>query len=231
MVDEVDLHDRLEQVLWRIAAAAWRSGRRPEDVTLIAVCKTWPTSVVKAAYYLGLRHFGENRVQEAAAKFSEFRPADLVLHLIGHLQSNKVRQTAALFDSVDSLDSLGLAGLLAKQAAVRPTPLPVLLEVNVAGEESKFGLAVEAVLPILRDLQDLPSLRPLGLMTVAPVVSDPEEVRPVFRRLRELRDECQQALGLPLPELSMGMTNDYAVAIEEGATAIRVGRALFGERA
>lgn len=229
-MDENEIGERARAVRERIATAARRAGRRPEDVTLVAVTKTWPTALVEEAYAAGLRHFGENRVQEAAAKFAAFRPPGLTLHLIGHLQSNKAKQAAALCDVVHSLDSLHLAETLAGACARRPSPLPVLVEVNVAGEESKFGVAPGDALVLLRCVLALQGLRPVGLMTIAPLVAEPEEARPVFRRLRKLRDECARHLGVPLPELSMGMTGDFEVAVEEGATLVRVGRALFGGR-
>lgn len=230
MVVAEEVRTRVQAVRERIAAAARRAGRRPEDVTLVAVSKARPLETIEAAYAVGLRHFGENRVQEAMAKFGEFHPPDLTLHLIGHLQSNKAKQAAAFCDVLHSLDSARLAAVLAGHCARRSAPLPVLVEVNVAGEESKFGVMPAEVLPLLRTVLTLPGLRPVGLMTIAPLVSDGEQTRPVFRRLRELRDECARALGVPLPELSMGMTNDFEVAVEEGATLVRVGRALFGER-
>ncbi|MHB1132731.1 MAG: YggS family pyridoxal phosphate-dependent enzyme [Chloroflexota bacterium] len=229
MID-TDLASRLAAVQSRIAAAARRAGRAPEGVTLLGVSKTRPLAAIQAAYELGLRHFGENRVQEAADKFATYHPADLTLHLIGHLQSNKAKPAATLFAVVHSLDSRRLAEALAARCAERPTPLDVLVQVNVAGEASKEGVAPAEALPLLRAALALPGLRPVGLMTIAPLVVDPEAVRPVFRRLRQLRDECAATLGVPLPELSMGMTGDFEVAVEEGATLVRVGRAIFGER-
>ncbi len=229
MASVVELRRRAEAVRERIARAAERVGRRPEEVTLVAVAKTLPLAVVQQAYAAGLTHLGENRVQEALAKYAEFRPADLTLHLVGHLQRNKARKAAQLFDVIHSLDSLGLAEALAVARAGGP-PLPVLVEVNVAGEESKAGVACAEALPLLARVCELPHLQPQGLMTVAPLVADAEAVRPVFRRLRELRDDCERELGIRLPHLSMGMTNDFEVAVEEGATLVRVGRAIFGER-
>ena len=230
-MDSIELASRLAAVQARIAAAAQRSGRAPEAVTLVGVTKTQPLALVQAAYAAGLRHFGENRIQEAAEKFAAYRPEGLTLHLIGHLQTNKARQAVSLFSLVHSLDSLHLAEALAARCADRPTPLDVLVEVNVAGEASKGGVPPDEALSLLRAALAWPGLRPRGLMTIAPLVGDPEEARPVFRRLRELRDECARALSVVLPELSMGMTGDFAVAVEEGATLVRVGRAIFGERA
>ncbi|MDA8216177.1 MAG: YggS family pyridoxal phosphate-dependent enzyme [Dehalococcoidales bacterium] len=230
MIDGEEMRRRIAGVRERIAQAASGAGRDPGDVTLVAVCKTMPREAVETAYEAGLRHFGENRVQEAAGKFAEFRPADLTLHLIGHLQRNKAKQALSLFDMVHSLDSLALAEALAKRGDDGARPLPVLVEVNVAGEESKFGVGPAETLPLLLQVARLPGLLLQGLMTIAPLVDDPETVRPFFRRLRELREEGEQRLGRPLPHLSMGMTNDFEVAIAEGATIVRVGRAIFGER-
>jgi pyridoxal phosphate enzyme (YggS family) len=205
----------------RLAAACQRAGRSPQEVTVVAVAKGFPPEAVREAYAAGLRHFGENRVQEAAAKRPLLADLDITWHLVGHLQTNKVKKALQLFDIVHSLDSLPLAQELSRRAQ---GPLPVLLEVNVAGEASKFGLAPEQVPAAAQAIARLPHLELVGLMTVAPMASDPEEVRPVFRRLRELA----QALGLP--HLSMGMSDDFEVAVEEGATMVRLGRAIFGPR-
>lgn len=231
MVSEGELGARLAAVRARIASAAERAGRDPRSVTLVGVSKTMPLAIVRNAYRAGLAHFGENRVQEATAKFADFKPADLTLHLVGHLQRNKAGKAVGLFDVFHSVDSLALAESLSVACREQSAPLPILLEVNVAGEESKFGLAPAEVLPLLERVASLKSLTPRGLMTIAPLVADPEQVRPIFRQLRALRDECQARLGLELPHLSMGMTNDFEVAVEEGATLVRVGRAIFGERA
>jgi PLP dependent protein len=211
-----------------IAAAAERAGREPASVRLVAVSKTFPAEAVVAALAAGVTDVGENRVQEGEAKraaVDALLPPDAahpVWHLIGHLQTNKVKPAVQTFATIQSIDSVRLAEAV-NRAAV--TPVDVLLEVNVAGEASKFGFVPEQVADVLAQLSRFEHLRVRGLMTVAPAVADPEQVRPVFRRLRELRD----AAGLP--DLSMGMSHDYAVAIEEGATMIRVGRAIFGERA
>ena len=208
----------------RIARAAVSAGRRPEDVTLVAVSKTFPAKMVTAAHAAGIRHFGENWVQEAQTKIPQFRDSEprTVWHMVGHLQTNKVKVALELFDVIQSIDSLHLGEAIARRAGSRR--VPVLLEVNVAGEASKSGFTPEDVPDAVRVLQHLTELEVLGLMTVAPEVPDPEQVRPVFRRLRELRD----ALGLA--DLSMGMSEDYEVATEEGATIIRLGRAIFGHR-
>lgn len=218
-----DIAANLERLNGRIVRACERGGRRPEDVTLVAVTKTVGIPEVRAAYACGIRNFGENRVQEAAVKIEGLaglqpRP---VWHMIGHLQSNKAGMAAGLFDIIQSVDSVRLAGVLSRKAA---GPLPVLLEVNVAGESSKSGFAPVEVAPALAEIAALPDLEVKGLMTVAPLAADAGSVRPVFRQLRALRDD------LGLEHLSMGMTDDFEVAIEEGATIIRVGRAIFGER-
>jgi pyridoxal phosphate enzyme (YggS family) len=213
----------LARVRERIEDACARSGRSPGDVTLIGVTKGFPADVVAAAYAAGLCDFGENRVQEAAPKIEALAAQGIAprWHLIGHLQTNKARIATELFAILHSVDSLRLAQALSRRASER---LPILLEVNVAQEATKFGFDPKEVASALSAIRPLPHLDLLGLMTVAPAFDDPESARPVFRRLRELRDD------LGLRELSMGMTNDFEVAIEEGATMIRVGRAIFGER-
>ncbi len=207
----------------RIAAAAARVGRDPAGVRLVGVSKTFPAEAVAAAVRAGLTDIGENRVQEAMAKRAALDAAGLrpVWHLVGHLQTNKVKPALQIFDILHSIDSLRLAEALNRHAT---QPVDVLIEVNVAGEATKFGFAPDEVAEAVRHLQRLEHLRVRGLMTVAPQVADPEQVRPVFRALRALRD----ATGLA--ELSMGMTDDFEVAVEEGATMVRIGRAIFGPR-
>ena len=229
------LKDNLARVRERIANAAARAGRNADAITLVAVSKTHPVEALLAAYGLGVRHFGENRVEEASIKLPAFRQAisdpAVVFHMIGHLQSRKAGDAVALFDRVHSVDSVKLAQRLSRFVTMS---LPVLLEVNVSGEESKYGFdgarrddlfgAVEVII-------QLPNLQLDGLMTMAPIVDDPELARPVFRALRELRDELEARYpNHKLPQLSMGMTDDFEVAIEEGATLVRIGRAIFGER-
>ena len=213
----------------RIAAACARTGRDPASVTLMAVSKHQPPEAVEAALAAGLTCFGENRVQEAKAKIP-LCPGRARWQLIGHLQSNKCRDAVALFGMIQSVDSLALAQELDKHCEKAAKTLPVLLEVNVAGEASKFGYTPTALLAELATLNQLPRLEIHGLMTIAPYTPTPERVRPVFRRLRELKTECEQLLGVPLPQLSMGMSGDFEVAIEEGATCVRIGTALFGPR-
>ena len=234
-MSDSSLQANLIRVQERIAAAAARVGRDVATITLVAVSKTHPVEALLTAYELGVRHFGENRVEEASAKLPAFKqviadPA-VVFHMIGHIQSRKAEDVARLFDRVHSVDSMKLAQRLARFAA---KPLPILLEVNVSGEESKYGFdgARRAELfDAVETISQLPPLRLDGLMTMAPIVENPEEARPVFRALRELRDEIAVRYpALALPHLSMGMTDDFEVAIEEGATLVRVGRAIFGER-
>jgi len=212
---------RLALIRERVARAAERSGRSPAEVTIVAVSKLFPAQVIEEAAAAGIAHIGENRVQEAAAKVSSLHHLPITWHMIGHLQTNKAKTALELFDIIQTVDSLRLAEALSRRA---DRAIPVLLEVNVAGEASKFGLSPQEVLQTAEAVGRLPHLDMRGLMTMAPLVSDPEEVRPVFRELRRLRD----ALGLA--ELSMGMTDDFEVAIEEGATLVRIGRAIFGER-
>lgn len=198
-------------------------------MTLIAVTKSQPPEVVGEAAKLGLRLFGENKVQEAKAKIP-LCSGRLRWHMIGHLQTNKCRDAVALFEMIQSVDSLNLAEEIAKRAEQAAKTMPVLLEVNAVGEASKFGYPPEQLLAELSRINALPRLEIHGLMTVPPWTLDPEKVRPVFRQLRELKERCEQILGAPLPHMSMGMTGDFEVAIEEGATMIRVGTALFGAR-
>jgi len=224
----------LRTIRERICEAASRANRPPDDVQLVAVSKTVPVEVLRDAYALGLRVFGENRVQEAQEKISALALPDIRWELIGHLQTNKANRAAEIFARVQSVDSLRLAEALSTRALALGKTLPILLEVNVAGEASKSGFAPEETLEAARQITKLPGPHPEGLMTIAPLVDDPEDVRPVFRALRELRERLREAVPLGddggWPELSMGMSDDFAVAIEEGATLIRLGRALFGAR-
>lgn len=225
------ISQNLALVQERIAAAAAKSGRRPEDICLVAVTKTVPPERIKEALAAGVQHIGENRVQEAAAKIESI-PSGVTWHLIGHLQRNKAKQAIQIFDLIHSLDSLRLAKMLQKRAKELERTANCLVEVNVAGEESKHGIIPDQLLPLLRQVSLLPQLRVRGLMTVAPYVKDPEEVRPVFRQLREMAHEIDKLKlpGVSMKELSMGMSGDFEVAIEEGATMVRVGSAIFGAR-
>jgi hypothetical protein len=185
--------------------------------------------MVRAAAAAGLTLFGENRVQEARLKIGQC-PGHLRWQMIGHLQSNKCRDAVFLFSMIQSVDSLPLAEEINKWAGHFAKTMPVLLEINIAGESSKFGCTPENLPALLPLVNALPKLEIHGLMTVAPFAADPEKIRPVFRRLRQLKADCEQILGAPLPHLSMGMTGDFEVAVEEGATIIRIGSALFGPR-
>lgn len=225
-----NLGGRIARVHAEIASAARRAGRDPGGVTIVGVCKTVERPTVDEAYACGLRHFGENRVQVARAKFGTGRPADTTLHLIGSLQTNKAKDAVALFDIVHSVDRAGLIDALATAATRAGRRLPVLLQVNIAAEESKQGCAAAEAPTLAAAIIAQPALELRGLMTMAPLTATAEETRPVFRALRLLRDELRRAHpDIPLPDLSMGMTNDYPVAIEEGATIVRVGRAIFAE--
>jgi PLP dependent protein len=207
----------------RIAGAAARAGRSPSEVTLVAVTKMVDPPAIREAFAAGLRDFGESRIQEAREKIpplSSLCPS-AVWHLVGHLQTNKAGDAAGLFGMIHSVDSLKVAEAISRHAGA---DMPVLIQVNVAGEASKHGFSLQDTIPALERIARLPHVRIKGLMTIAPYVDDPEDVRPVFRRLRLMRD----ALGLE--HLSMGMSDDFEVAIEEGATLVRIGRAVFGKR-
>lgn len=253
--------ENLARIQERMAVAAQRAGRKPGDVTLVAVTKTVPAETIREAHAAGQRHFGENRVQEWEGKFPAVADlTDAVWHLVGHLQSNKARRSITLFHSIDSVDSLSLAQRIDRALGehLRPprsaaaqaraaitgeagvplaarrgpagTRLPILLEVRLAPEETKSGIEPDALPHILEGILALPNLAVRGLMCVPPLLPDAQQVRPYFKRLREIRDGLSPKFGKPLPELSMGMSHDFEVAIEEGATQVRVGSALFGSR-
>jgi PLP dependent protein len=226
----MDLAANLEILRQRIRAACERAGRNPDSVTLLAVTKTQPPEVVQAASKLGLILFGENKVQEAKAKIP-LCPGNLRWYMIGHLQSNKCRDAVELFKMIQSVDSLSLAQEINKRAEQAARTMPVLMEVNVAGEASKFGYRPEQLLAELKELNALPRIEIHGLMTVPPWSAEADKARPHFRRLREIKAQCEQTLGAPLPHLSMGMSGDFEIAIEEGATMVRIGTELFGPRA
>jgi PLP dependent protein len=226
----MDLSANLQNIRSRIEASCLRAGRAPDSVTFLAVSKGQPPSAVRAAAGLGLTLFGENRVQEARPKIGQC-PGHLRWHMIGHLQSNKCRDAVHFFEMIQSVDSLDLAREIDKWAGKSAKTMPILIEVNIAGESSKFGYPPAQLLADFAEINALRKIEIHGLMTVAPWTPDPEKVRPVFRQLRELKEQCEQILGAPLPHLSMGMSGDYEVAIEEGATIIRLGSAFFGPRA
>lgn len=228
------LSERIRLAQARIVTAALRIGRSPTEVTLVAVTKTLPASVVAEAYQLGLTVFGENRVQEGAAKRAELNLAGTRWELIGHLQTNKVAAALASFERIQSVDSLRLAQAISERAASLGRDVAVLLEVNVAGEASKSGFSPDEIIAAAPRIVALPRLRVEGLMTVAPIVEHAEDVRPIFAQLRAVRDrlrsEAPSGLDGGWAELSMGMSDDFEVAVEEGATLVRLGRVLFGER-
>jgi pyridoxal phosphate enzyme (YggS family) len=226
----MSLAEKLASIRQRIAAACARAGRDPSSVTLLAVSKGMPPETVREAADAGLTLFGENRLQEARAKIS-LCPGRLHWHLIGHLQSNKCRDAVHFFEMIQSVDSLDLAQEIQKWADKQAKTMPVLLEVNLAGESTKFGFKPDQVLAQIEAINALRRLEIHGLMTIAPWTQTPERVRPLFRQLRELKEACEARLGAPLPKVSMGMSGDFEVAIEEGATLIRIGTALFGPRA
>ena len=224
---------RVAAVREQIARAAARAGRAPDDITLVAVSKTQPPDAVREAFAAGLRHFGENKVQEAEGKIAaleDLRAAGLRWHMIGHVQSNKGRRAAELFDAVDSVDDVTLAKRLERGAEQARRQLPVLIQVDLGKEATKFGLDEAHLFPTLEQLRGSKAVHVEGLMVLPPLADDPEEARPYFRRLREL---LEQARGQGLVRgrtLSMGMSHDFEVAIQEGATQVRVGTAIFGER-
>ncbi len=225
---------RLDAVRLRIARAAERAGRDPAGITLVAVGKTFPAEAVLELARAGQTVFGENRVQEARDKIPAVRAAwdgtPLTWRLIGHLQRNKARQALELFDTVDSVDSFRLLETLSREAVRAGRTLPVLLEFNCSGEASKGGFEPGELEAVVERLAGAEGLDPRGLMTIGPLSEDPEDARPAFRRLREIRDGVAGRLGRPLPDLSMGMSGDFEIGIEEGATLVRIGTALFGAR-
>ena len=228
--DASGLRSRIEAVRELIDRAAARAGRRGADVTLVAVVKTVPVAVVGEALALGVRELGENRVQEADAHVEALGRTAGHWHMVGHLQRNKAGRAAELFDRVHSLDGVEIARALSRCAERTGRTVRALIEVNVGGEASKFGVAPGALTALLEQALALPGLAVDGLMTVAPLTERPEQARPHFARLRELREAAARSLGRELPELSMGMSADFEVAVEEGATMVRVGTALFGAR-
>ncbi|RMG68806.1 MAG: YggS family pyridoxal phosphate-dependent enzyme [Calditrichaeota bacterium] len=225
------LERNLEKVHQRIAAAARRAGRRPEEITLVAVTKTVPAPLVQAALDRGVTHIGENRVQEARDKLPQLQ-GPFTAHLIGHLQRNKVKYAVRLFDMIQSVDSLALAEEIDRRCQRENRTIPVLIEVNTSGEASKFGCRPQEALQLLRAMDRLPNLRVQGFMTIALFSKDLEQVRPCFKLLHSIYQEAQT---IPLQHgkisvLSMGMSSDFEVAIEEGATMVRIGSAIFGPR-
>lgn len=223
--------ENLEQVRKNIDEACRMAGRDPKEVTLIAVSKTKPVSMLKEAYDAGARCFGENKVQEIMDKHPQL-PEDIQWHMIGHLQRNKVKYIVDKVSMIHSVDSLRLAQTIEQEAAKHNVCVPVLLEVNVAQEESKFGLKMDEVLPLIETIADFPHIKIQGLMTIAPYVENAEDNRDFFRQLKKLSVdiEAKNINNVSMSVLSMGMTGDYQVAVQEGATMVRVGTGIFGER-
>jgi pyridoxal phosphate enzyme (YggS family) len=224
------IEQNYQRVLSEVRAAEERSGRQSGSVRIIGVTKTVGRDAVDRGYAAGLRDFGENRVQDAKEKFAPPLLPDAHLHLIGYLQTNKARDAAALFDTIHSVDRPELIQALERRAGLLDKTLRILIQVNIAAEEQKHGCEPGEAEELVRQTVDCPHLEICGLMTIAPLVADQEAARPVFRALRELRDKIQVLdPRFTLPELSMGMTNDFVAAIEEGATMVRIGRAIFVE--
>ena len=223
--------ENIELVRERIKAACLRSRRDPKEVTLIAVSKTKPASMIEEASLTGIRDFGENKVQEIMDKYPQL-PSDIRWHMIGHLQRNKVKYIVDKVALIHSVDSLRLAETIENEAAKHNVTVPILIEVNVAQEESKFGLKTEEVLSLVESVAALPHINIKGLMTIAPYVEDPEENRGIFRQLKKLSVDiaAKNINNVNMSVLSMGMTGDYQVAVQEGATMVRVGTGIFGER-
>ncbi len=224
------IQHNLEIVRQRVAAACERAGRSPEEIVLVAVTKTVDAERINAAIDAGVTDIGENRVQEALQKFPLIKPA--TRHLIGHLQTNKVKKAVPVFDWIHSVDSFHLAEKISQEAQQLGKTLPILLEVKTSPEETKFGLSVSETKEVARQIGALPGIRLRGLMTIAPFTSEEEPIRASFRTLRDLREEIEAAgfPGVQMDTLSMGMSNDFEIAIEEGATMVRIGTAIFGPR-
>ena len=225
------LKDQLANVESLVAAACERAGRKREEVTLIAVSKTKPVEMLEEAYDLGVRVFGENKVQELTGKY-EVMPKDIHWHLIGHLQTNKVKYIIDKAELIHSVESIKLAKTIDKEAGKKGVKANILIEVNVAKEDTKFGLQTEEVLPFVEEIAAFPNINVCGLMTIAPFVENPEDNRPIFAKLRKLSVDINKKNidNVNMSILSMGMTKDYEVAIEEGATLVRVGTGIFGAR-
>ena len=225
------LADNYRQVLNNIQDACQAVGRDPKEVTLVAVSKTKPVEMLQQVYDAGARVFGENKVQEIMDKY-DYLPGDIRWQMIGHLQRNKVKYIVDKVDMIHSVDSYRLAQTIETEAAKKNVTVSVLLEVNVAEEESKFGLKMDEVLPLVQQISELPHVQVKGLMTIAPFVSNPEDNREIFRKLKKLSVdiEAKNINNTTMSVLSMGMTGDYMVAVQEGATMVRVGTGIFGER-
>lgn len=225
------IRENLDNVHKNIKQACITAGRAEDEVTLIAVSKTKPVSVLMEAYECGCRHFGENKVQELVSKY-EVMPKDIHWHMIGHLQRNKVKYIIDKVSLIHSVDSLKLAEEISREASKRGIEVSVLIEVNVAEEESKFGVSVRDALSLIQEIASLPGIHIKGLMTIAPYVENPEENRPYFEIMKQLAVDISRKNidNVSMNVLSMGMTGDYVTAVEEGATFVRVGTGIFGER-
>ena len=225
------LAENLQQVNANIEKACAAVGRAPSEITLVTVSKTKPVSMLQEAYDAGARVFGENKVQEIMDKYDQL-PSDIQWHMIGHLQRNKVKYIIDKVAMIHSVDSLRLAQTIEQEAAKKELVMPILLEVNVAEEDTKFGLKVEEVLPLLEQISSFSHIQVKGLMTIAPFVENPEENREVFRTLKKLSVDisAKNINNVTMSVLSMGMTGDYQVAVQEGSTMVRVGTGIFGER-
>lgn len=230
MISTAHLHDNAIHLRETVHIAAERANRDPGEITIVAVSKTFERALIDEAYELGFRVFGESRVQEIREKFAEPLPVDASLHMIGQMQTNKLRQVLPLIQALETLDRASLVAALEKELARPETTLDVMLQVNVSGEAQKSGISPIELPELLEPTLKIPAIRPVGLMTMAPLGADEPMLRSVFGGLRILRDEMQQRFGIALPALSMGMSSDYEIAIAEGATHVRIGRSLFGER-
>lgn len=230
-MNEYSIKDNIEEVKNKIAAACQEAGRAPEEVTLIAVSKTKPVELLREAYDCGCRDFGENKVQELLDKY-EVMPKDIRWHMIGHLQRNKVKYIVDKVALIHSVDSLRLAEEISREAVKKDTCVNILIEVNVAEEETKFGVTCNEVKKLVQDIAKLPNIRVKGLMTIAPFVENAEQNRPIFSKLRKISVDIMEENidNICMEVLSMGMTGDYRTAVTEGATYVRVGTGIFGVR-
>lgn len=224
----MDINKNIDDLRHKVQDLCQRINRDPKEIEIIAVSKTIPAEKIKNAIENGIKHIGENRVQEAWYKYQQLGKI-AHWHLVGHLQTNKVKKALEIFDVIHSVDSLHLAKEINKRALEQKKKVDILVEVNTSGERTKFGVQPENTVSFIKQIAALPALNVCGLMTVGAFLPDPEKVRPCFRLLRQLKEKVQ-VNGLKLKYLSMGMTNDYEVAIEEGSNMIRIGRAIFGER-
>src|ERR1051326_2578299 len=222
--------ENLDKMTMRIAAACARSGRSAHEITLIAVTKTFGTDQIREAMDAGVLDFGENYVQELQRKRSELPGEQIRWHFIGHLQSNKIKQIIGWVEAIHAVDSVHLGEEISKQASQLNRAVKILVEVNTTGEKSKFGVSPDGAALLVEKLLQVPNVNVAGLMTIGPFLSDPEGSRPAFRQLKKLRDSIEKSCSVSLPQLSMGMSHDFEVAIEEGATMVRLGTAIFGAR-